>query len=181
MQASENNRIDGRPSDVKSPSRMTTLLSVKCFSSRRWNDGPVGNDERALRLGDDVDQRLLVPMHELTGTKREAAPRRGIGHQDPQLRQIAGRIRGVEQDHLGRVNALRVIGMHFERARRLADQNLLFEQLLNGPPGRHVADARFLGEPPLAGDAVDEVVALADPPLDDGHDFVVFAGAGIFA
>ena len=68
--------------------------------------------------------------------------------------------------------------MHFERSGRLANQDLFFQQLLNGSPGRHVADAGFLGDFPFAGNAVDEIVALADPPFDDGHDFGVFSWSG---
>ena len=135
MHASENSRIDGKPSDVKSPSRITTLLSVKCFSGRRWDDGPIGNDERALRLRDDVDERLLVPMHKLTRTKRQAAPRGGFGHQHAQLRQIAGWIRRIEQNDFRRIDALGVLGMHFERARRLPDQDFLFAAVAARPGG----------------------------------------------
>ena len=150
------------------------------FQEARGDDGAVGNDEGALGLGNDIDEDLFIPMHELAGAERKAAARGGFGNEDAKLREVARGVGRIEQADFGRVQSLRVIGVDFERARGLADEDFLFEQLENGAAGRHVADAGFLGEAAFAGDAIDEVIAFADPLFDDGHHLVVFAGGGHF-
>jgi hypothetical protein len=64
--------------------------------------------------------------------------------------------------------------MHVEGPGRPALQDLLVDQLGHRLAGGHIADARLLGDFPLAGELIEQIVALADPPLDDAHYLGVF-------
>ena len=120
----------------------------------------VGDDERSLGLLDRFDDRLLIPMDELRRTQTDAALRCKIGDEAAQLREVARRIRRTEQHDLGRFVPLREARMHVERAGGVANQHLLVEQFLDGAARGHVADAGFLGDLALAGNAVEQVVTL---------------------